>query len=995
MSTNANIPTPGRAYWRSLADKSEAPGLHDKARNEFPDGASEWPESLSRRDFVKLSAATIALASLSACTKQPLREILPYVRQPEELVPGEALYYATAMTLGGYATGVLVKSREGHPVKVDGNTDHPATLGGSSIWIQASILDLYNPSRSQAIVHNGELSSWPRFLEELQGWAAEHDANRGAGLRFLSETVASPTLVAQINELLQRFPRAKWHQHEPISRDNVREGARLAFGEIVETQYRFDRAEVILSLESDFLQAHPLSLRYAREFAARRSVKSGSSGMNRLYAAESTPTITGMMADHRFLMPSSDVADLAVAIAQQLDQSNFAGASPKQFDHRWLQPLIQDLQRHRRAGIVIAGESQPPEIHALAHAINAMLGNVGTTVFYTGPAEAVPVNHLQSLTELVRDIRSGSVETLLILGGNPAYTTPADFDFRELLPKIPHTAYLGIEYNETACVCTWHIPESHYLESWSDARAFDGTVSIVQPLIAPLYDTRSVHELLDAFSRTQPARNDYDVVHDYWRARNSWPDFEKGWRRALHDGLIKDSALPEKKVPLNQAAVQRAIQSRFRGAAKSPSEIEIVFRPDAAVWDGRFANNGWLQECPRPASKLTWDNAVIVSPALAAQMQLQNDDVVELTAAGRAVRGPVWIQAGQALSTVTLHLGYGRERGGPVAESAGFNAYALRTSENPWLATGAQIRKTGERRHLVSTQRHFALPEEDRQVFRETTFTEFQSHPEVVKRASESPSVNDTLYKTDQYIYAGYKWAMSIDLNTCIGCNACLLACNTENNIPVVGKDQVDRHREMHWIRIDTYHEGSADRPGFNHMPVPCMQCEDAPCELVCPVAATVHDHEGLNLQVYNRCVGTRFCSNNCPYKVRRFNFLQYSDARSPSLRAMYNPDVSVRPRGVMEKCTYCIQRISRARIAAEKGNRRIAESEIQTACQQACPTQAIIFGDLNAPNSTVARLKKHPLDYSMLGGLNTRPRTTYLAKLRNPNPAIPTSADT
>ena len=994
MSANAKTTGAGRAYWRSLEDKREVRGTDGVLRNEFPEGASDWPDGLSRRNFVKLSAATIALASLSACTKQPLREILPYVRQPEELVPGEALYYATAMTLGGYATGVLVKSREGHPVKVDGNPDHPATLGGSSVWIQASILDLYNPSRSQAIVHNGELSSWPQFLDDLHTWAGEHEANRGAGLRFLTETVTSPTLAGQINGLLERFPRAKWHQYEPISRDNVRKGGRLAFGETVEAHYRFDRASVILSLESDFLQTHPQWLRYAREFAARRSVESGSTDMNRLYVAEATPTVTGMMADHRFAMASADVADFALTVAQQLDPTAFIGVKPLRFDQRDIQALVQDLRKCRGAGMVIAGESQPPEVHALAHAINATLGNVGTTVFYTEPADVLSIDHLQSLSELAHDMKSGSVDTLLILGGNPAYTAPADFGLRELLPKIRRTVHLGTEYNETACVCTWHLPESHYLESWGDARAFDGTVSIVQPLIAPLYDTRSAHELLEAFSRQQPAHSDYDIVHEYWRTRNSWPDFEKGWRRALHDGLIAGSALPEKKVRLDRSAVERAIGMRFSMAARPVSEIEILFRPDSSVWDGRFASNGWLQECPRPASKITWDNAVIVSPGLAERMQLETDDVVELAVAGRTLRGPVWIQPGQALNTITLHLGCGRDRGGPVAESAGFNAYALRTSENPWRATGAQIHKTGNKHHLVSTQRHFALPDEERQVFRESTLKEFQSHPDVVQSAIERPAVKDTLYKPEEYPYAGYKWAISIDLNTCIGCNACLLACNAENNIPVVGKDQVDRHREMHWIRIDTYHEGSSERPGFNHMPVPCMQCEDAPCELVCPVAATVHDHEGLNLQVYNRCVGTRFCSNNCPYKVRRFNFLQYSDQRSPSLRAMYNPDVSVRPRGVMEKCTYCIQRISRARIAAEKGNRRIADGEIQTACQQACPAQAIIFGDLNTPNSMVARLKKHPLDYPMLGELNTRPRTTYLARLRNPNPEIPATPE-
>jgi len=979
----------GRQYWRSLNELAESPEFQEMLHREFPKGASEWSPDLNRRSFLKMAAAALALAGLSACTKQPPHAIFPYVNQPQELVLGEPLYYATSMILGGYATGVLVKNREGHPIKVDGNSEHSASLGGSSLWMQASILDLYDPDRSQAVVHQGEISTWASFLDDLNQLVREHEANSGEGLRFLTETVTSPTLAAQLRGLLKKFPQAKWHSFDPISRDNVHEGARLAFGELVETHYRFDRAEIILSLESDFLFTHPQRLRYTREFIDARRVSNGGKTMNRLYAVESTPTVTGMMADHRLALASGDIANLARTIAQQLDGNS---ASPPQSGPQaaWTQALVADLRDHRGKSIVIAGECQPPQVHALAHLLNDSLGNVGNTVFCTDTAEAQSSNQLDSLRELANDINAGRVQSLVLLGGNPAYSAPADLEFANLLAKIKRSIHLGLYFDETALSSTWHVAEAHYLESWSDARSFDGTASLIQPLIAPLYNGKTAHELLDGFSQQHTARDDYSIVRDYWRAQNPWPDFEKGWRRALHDGLVANSAAPEKRVQLRAGALKEILQSSNAGQAAS--NLEVIFRPDPSVWDGCFANNGWLQECARPASSLTWDNAVIVSPALAGRLQLENDDVVEVSANGRTIRGPIWIQPGQASNTITLHLGYGREKLGRVSKGAGFNACALRTSDSFWQASGAEIKKTGASYHLVAAQIHHNLHGPERQVYREGTLNQFRNNEQFLKTSVELPAKEDTLYDENEFKYDGYKWAMSIDLNACIGCNACLLACNVENNIPVVGKEQVDRHREMYWIRIDTYFQGSLDAPDFKHMPVPCMQCEHAPCELVCPVAATVHDHEGLNLQIYNRCVGTRFCSNNCPYKVRRFNFLQYADYHTPSLKLLYNPEVTVRWRGVMEKCTYCIQRISRARITAEKENRRIREDEVQTACQQACPARAIVFGDLNAPNSKVAALKQHPLDYSMLGELNTRPRTTYLAKLGNPNPQLETN---
>ena len=973
----------GQHYWRSLDEISETPEFKEMLLREFPNGASEWDDGVSRRSFLKMAAASLALAGLTACTKQPIQQILPYVKQPEELVPGEPLFYATSMCLGGYATGVLAKSREGHPIKVDGNPEHPASLGASSIWMQASIMDLYNPDRSQAFLHEGDISTWEDFLSELNNLMRGHDGNEGTGLRFLTETITSPTLAAQFDDLLKKYPKAKLHQFDSISRDNIREGARLAFGEIVEAQYRFDKAAVILSLESDFLSTHPMRLRYVRDFADGRRVSSGRNEMNRLYVVESTPTITGTMADHRMPMRSGDMESFARAVATQLGLEN--SASSNQQSAPSLAALVRDLESHRGKSIILAGEWQPPIVHALCHWLNEKLGNVGNTVFYTEPADFHPTNQIASLRELVNDTKSGAVETLFILGGNPAYGVPTDFEFTTLLPKIKNSIYLGTELDETAALCTWHIPQAHYLESWGDAKSFDGTISIQQPLIEPLYSGKTPQEILGALFQQHSVLSDYDCVRQFWQTQNQWPDFEKGWRRALHDGFMAGTALQEKRVSLKN----KAIASALRSSTGVENGIEITFRPDPTIWDGRFADNGWLQECAKPVSKLTWDNAIIISPAFAQQKELSNGDVVELELNGRKIHGPIWIQPGQAEQSVTLHLGYGRERAGRIGHGLGFDANKLRASDSFWSATGLKITKTGEHYPLVATQTHHNLQSPERQIYREGTLQEFNNNPEFVKKSIESPRNEETLYDTKEYRYDGYKWAMSIDLNTCIGCNACLLACNAENNIPIVGKDQVAKGREMYWIRIDTYYKGPLDNPEFSHMPVPCMHCEHAPCELVCPVEATLHDHEGLNIQVYNRCVGTRFCSNNCPYKVRRFNFLWYTDYKTPSFKPMFNPDVTVRWRGVMEKCTYCVQRISRARITAEKENRRIQEREIQTACQQACPAKAIVFGDLNSANSAVAKLKVHPLDYSMLGELNTRPRTTYLAKLRNRNSGI------
>jgi molybdopterin-containing oxidoreductase family iron-sulfur binding subunit len=701
--------------------------------------------------------------------------------------------------------------------------------------------------------------------------------------------------------------------------------------------------------------------------------------MNRLYVVESTPTNTGTMADHRLALRAGEIEGFARAVAQGLGILGGTAAAASGPHAKWIAAVARDLQKHRGAGLVLAGDGQPPVVHALIHAINHALGNVGATVVHTDPVEASPVDQRESLQELARDMEAGRVNVLIVLGGNPVFTAPADLQFAERLSKVKFRVHLGLYDDETTRLCDWHIPEAHYLEAWSDARAYDGTATIIQPLIAPLYGGKSAHEFL-AEILGQPGRTGYEIVRDYWKGRHRSKDFELFWRTALYEGVIDGTALPAKSVSLKKGIGETGKRGNGEGGG-----LEIAFLPDPTIWDGRFANNGWLQELPKPLTKLTWDNAALVSPATAERLGLSTGDVVELQYGGRTVRAPIWILPGQAPDSVSVHFGYGRTRTGRVGTGAGFDAYPLRTTTAPWFASGLTIRKTGARYPLVSTQSHNSM--EGRHLVRAGTLEEYQKHPEFAREMGEEPPRDLSLYPG--FKYEGYAWGMAIDLNACTGCNACVVACQAENNSPIVGKDQVSRGREMHWIRIDRYYQGGVEDPEVHHQPVMCQQCENAPCEPVCPVGATLHGSEGLNDMVYNRCIGTRYCSNNCPYKVRRFNFLAFQDFDTPSLKLMRNPNVTVRSRGVMEKCTYCVQRINAAKIEAEKADRSVRDGEILTACQQACPAQAIVFGNINDPGSRVSKLKAEPRSYGLLADLNTRPRTTYLAKVRNPNPEL------
>ena len=934
------------------------------ARSSTPEFAQPWDGSLSRRHFLKWAGASTALASLSACTREPIQKIVPYVKQPEELVPGKALHYATAMPFEGFGVGLLVESHEGHPTKIEGNPTHPANLGATGIFQQAALLDLYDPSRPKATTNAGQISSYPSFLSALEGQLLAIGARHGAGLYILTQSLTSPTLVAQLEELLRQWPEARWHQYQPLSRDNTLEGAGQAFGRPVETRYRFDRARVVVSLDADFLFAHPNNLLHARQFAAGRQP---GAAMSRLYVVETTPSLTGSVADHRWPAHSAEIGEVAFALAGSSDHLS-------EKHHRWVDAVSQDLQRNAGSSLVVAGESQPPGIHALAHSLNARLGNIGHTVEYSESAEAHWVNHKDSFGQLVQEIEDGRVECLLILGGNPVFDAPANIPFENALKRVRFSAHLCAERNETSDRCHWHIPESHFLESWGDVRAFDGTTSIIQPLIMPLYDSKTAHELL-YFVTHQEVRCDYDVVREHWARQNWREDFDTAWRQALHEGWIAETTLPAISVRPRLDVLPTAT------TASQNEGLEICFRPDPCVWDGRFANNAWLQELPKPFSKVTWDNPALMSAALAKRMELETGDEVELHCNGRALTLPVWIMPGQAENSVTVHFGQGRS-------DVGANGYVLRMAAGPWSAPNLNLARTGKRHPLATTQHTHRV--EGRDIIRKSTLAAFLADAAVIQKNHEpTPGPDDTLYNPGEFPNPDYAWGMTIDLNRCIGCNACVLACQAENNIPVVGREQVAAGRDMAWIRIDQYFEGALENPRVHHQPVPCMQCENAPCELVCPVGATLHDKEGLNLQVYNRCVGTRYCSNNCPYKVRRFNFYRFADYETPSLKPMRNPNVTVRWRGVMEKCTYCIQRISAARIASQLENRSIRDGEIKTACQQVCPTRAITFGNLDDPDSAVSKLKSSPLNYPMLGELNTRPRTTYLAHLRNPNPQL------
>jgi MoCo/4Fe-4S cofactor protein with predicted Tat translocation signal len=972
----------GKEYWRSLDELAGTEEFQEFLHREFPQGASELSSPLTRRSFLKLMAASLGLAGLTACQSRPTGTLVPYVDQPEVLVQGMPLFFATSDVLNGYAVGVLAESHMGRPTKIEGNPAHPDSLGATDVFAQAGVLMLYDPDRSQTVMSAGRIRSWDGFFSVFQLIMDAQRAQDGAGLRILSETVTSPTLADQVSRLLDQFPQARWHQYDPVNRDNANIGALDTFGEFVDTLFMFDQAEVILSLDADFLSAHQSRVRYTRDFSSKRRIRQDQAQMNRLYTVESTISLTGAMADHRLAMPPSQIEIITQALANRLGVEGAQAVELPEDTLEFVETVAADLQQNQGNCIVIAGDGQPPSVHTLVHFLNQTLGNVGRTVIHIEPVVENPILHNESIDQLVQEMQAGQVDVLVILGGNPVYTAPADLDFAGNLAHVGFSVHLSLYQDETSALCHWHLPETHYLETWGDARAYDGTISLIQPLIEPLYAGRSANELLSGMLG-EPGKEAYDIVREFWQRQVSEEEFEAFWRTAVHDGMIAGSARPGIEVSINRAQLANLLENQLPHRETAPN-LAILFRPDPTIRDGRFANNGWLQELPKPLTKLTWDNAAMVSPETAQRLELTNEDLVTLEFQGHTVEAPIWVAPGHADDCVTVHLGYGRWRAGRVGTGAGFNAYRLRTSDNPWFGSGLEIHRLNRRYQLATTQLHFNM--EGRDHVRWAPIDQFIQNPSFPLQEHDLHP-QPSLYP--EFEYRDHAWGMVIDLNACTGCGACVIACQAENNIPIVGKEEVARGREMHWIRVDHYYHGDMDEPQVFHQPVTCMHCEKAPCEVVCPVAATVHSDEGLNEMIYSRCVGTRYCSHNCPYKVRRFNFLQYADLETGSLRLLNNPNVTVRNRGVMEKCTYCVQRINAARRQAKIEGRRIKDGEVVTACQAACPAQAIIFGDINDPDSQVAQAKRQPHDYGLLTELNTQPRTTYLAKLTNPNPEI------
>jgi molybdopterin-containing oxidoreductase family iron-sulfur binding subunit len=997
----------GKNYWRSVEEFVDAPEFAEFVSREYPQHAEEWHDSFSRRNFIKIMGASLALAGLSGCVIQPAEKIVPYVKQPEEIIPGKPLYFATAMTLGGIATGLLARSNEGRPTKLEGNPEHAGSLGATDVFAQAEILSLYDPDRSKTATYRGEPKTWQSFVAEFRGKIEESRKDGGTGVRFLTETVTSPTLIAQFKQILAELPNAKWYQYEPVNKDNANAGAKLAFGSATNTVCNFAKAERILTLDADIFGGQ--NVRYLKDFAKGRHVghEGEANKMNRLYAIETTLSLTGAKADHRLAVKPSEMLEVAKAVAKAV---GVAGATST-YSNKWVEVMAKDLAEHKGKSLVVAGDNQSPAVHALAHAINATLQNVGQTVTYTDPLSPSEVLQSDGLKALIGEIDAGAVKMLVILGGNPVYNTPSDLKLdKGRMEKVPLRLHLANSIDETGELCQWHVNNKHFLEMWSDTRAYDGTATIIQPLVQPLYDGKSAHEIVQLFAKENFEKKEMDIVKDYWKA-NGLAD-EKAWRKAVHDGSVANSALSAKAVTLNSAFL-----SQPAPASTASGNVEISILPDPSVYDGRYTNNGWLQELPNPLTKITWENVALVSPKTAADLKLNQtreadqqaggtegkafvntkggnlfSDLVEITYQGNKIsqKVPVWVQPGQPDGVVTLFLGYGRTKAGRVGTGLGYNAYEVQKSDAMWFGKG-EITKTGETGTVASTQTHFNMEDREDEVLRVFDYETWEADAKDLHQHDEYDKSMFPRYDYSQEVTKN-KWGMAIDLNSCVGCNACVIACQSENNIPVVGKEQVERSREMHWMRVDAYFEGNdVNQPDTLHFqPMLCQQCEQAPCELVCPVHATVHSAEGLNDMVYNRCIGTRYCSNNCPYKVRRFNFTLYQDWDTRQYKLMRNPEVTIRSRGVMEKCTYCTQRISAARIEAEKEGREVRDGEIVTACEAACPTDAIVFGNLNDEKSRVAKLHKDHRKYNVLNSLNTQPRTIYLAGIRNQNKEMP-----
>jgi len=1038
-----STPANGRRYWRSLDELADTPEFKDWLHREFPAGASELVEDGStRRQFLKLMSASFALAgvaTLGAGCRRPEEKLVPYGKQPENYTYGEAQYFATAMPTRTGAIPLVVKSIDGRPVKIEGNALFPGGNGGTDRYAQASILDLYDVDRARHFKKDGQVVSRDEALSFLDELSKKFAANSGEGLAFLAESSTSPSRARLQKLIAQKFPKAQWFTYDAIDSGIHQRAATQAFGQPVKPVFHFDKAKVILSLDCDFLGGEDNAHEHIRKFAAGRKAESG---MNRLYAVESLFTLTGANADHRLRISASQVVKAATGILSQIQ-----GGGMQMFP--WLAECAKDLIAAGKNALVVAGQRQPVEVHLLAHAINAALGSVGKTVTLV-PTEETSSAELNNLATVTAD-------TLVIIGGNPAYNF-------NLAATAKTVVRLGYCEDESSGKAQWHFPATHYLESWGDATSANGSLLPIQPLIQPLFGGLTELEFLARIA-AESQTSAYEIV------RATFGVSEEDWKKILFHGFAPAKTSSLENVKLVQSAVGlNRLMAGIKTTPTSGNNLEVIFFRDAKVDDGRYANNGWMQELPDPITKMTWDNAVLISRKTAKELGLANGDIVEISLNGKSVQGPIWVQPGMADYSLGLALGYGREKAGRVGTGVGFNAYKIFSGK--YIETGATVKKTGDTHVLACTQHHWSM--EGRPAVREFNLSDALEAAEKKENIGEEkfhgvePPIVKSLYPNpldEAKKTALHQWGMTIDLSACVGCGTCVVACQSENNIPIVGKDQVLRGREMHWMRIDRYftadpkRKNNKSRFDWNadmnqrddaqqfqewiddvqavNQPMLCQQCESAPCENVCPVAATVHDQEGLNVMAYNRCIGTRYCSNNCPYKVRRFNFLDFNKRPLTELKGtLYsttlthktdgewdllrwwkdpnsgmrtedewdliklskNPDVTVRMRGVMEKCTYCTQRIEHAKIAQKakagaSGDVRLTEvagNIPKTACQQACPAGAIVFGDVSDANSSVSKQKLSPLNYSVLGDLLTKPRTTYLARVRNPNPAMP-----
>lgn len=944
----------GPRYWRCLEQLADEPAFAAFVAAEFPGVAPD----MDRRRFLQLMGASLALAGLAGCGGPPEQGV-PYVVAPERVVPGEARWYATAVTLGGYAQPVLGCTHVGRPTKLEGNPQHPASQGAATAFTQAEILRLYDPDRSQAPRYLGRETTWEAFGRAAAELAAGLDARAGQGLHVLLGASSSPTLQRQLDALQARWPQARLYRFEPWE-GQAYAAAERAFGRPLELRPRFERAEWVVSFEDDWLGPGPHQLAQARAWSERKRRAAHGEGEARLLVLESQPSPTGAKAAERRRIEPARLRVQVRALAAALG----AGEAPPlpEAERRWIERLAGGLLARRGRCLITVGAYTPLDVQAAVHWLNQRLGNLGRTLELSAPVLCLEAGGrpLADLPALVAAMGAGEVDTLLILDSNPVYGAPGGLDFRAALERVPLRIHAGPYYDETAAHCHWHLSLAHALDGWGDARAADGSVCLMQPLVRPFYSCRSPTEIL-ALLQGEQSPDGQALVRRTWRALD-----EAAWREALERGYLEGTAFS----PLALSAAPPAWQDDAPAAAG----LNVCMRPDPCVWDGRFANLGWLQELPKPISKLTWDNVIGLSPALGERLGIANGDRVRVSVAGASVEGPAWVTPGQADATLSLFAGYGRRRAGRVGNDLGYDLAPLRSAEQPWLRTGAELVRLESHTRLATTQPHHVPPAREpiRSLPRDEAYRERPpAEPKPTFRAPSPPR--------------DVTWGMVIDLEQCIGCNACVVACQAENNVPVVGKEQVGLGRSMHWLRVDHYYSGDPAAPRSAFQPVPCMHCEQAPCESGCPVNATLHGPDGLNEQIYNRCIGTRTCASYCPYKVRRFNWFDWTGGDPPAIQAQRNPNVTVRSRGVMEKCTYCVQRISAARIAARAEGRPIADGEVQTACQQSCPTQAIVFGDLGDPDARVNRERHTRRHYALLEELNTRPKTTYLGLVEQP----------